>query len=78
MSNKINIKIKNERHHETKISVNYSDKIGDLKTSLNYDLKDRWRFEGEVLNNNKTIENYGIEEGDTITTSKYVPGGARD
>ena len=75
MNKQINIKIKNERHQETKIFVNNNDKIGDLKARLGFDPRDRWRFEGEVLKNENTIGYYGFDEGDTITTSKYVPGG---
>lgn len=56
------------------ITITLSDLVGNKKRELGQE-KGVWKFDGEVLKNNKTFESYGIDTNDVITTSIYTEGG---
>jgi hypothetical protein len=68
------IKIKNPTGKEKSLIVNSSDLIS--KAKINAGLQGYiWKFNGEVLKDEKTIDYYGIEDDDTIISNIPVPGG---
>ena len=70
-----NIKIKNPKGKEKIISVKSTDSIGNAKSYAGY-VGYIWKFNGEVLKDEKTIEYYGIEEDDVIILNSPQPGGS--
>lgn len=75
MNNSFNIKLKNQRHKETIITVSPNDTIGQLKAKVGADPDDIWKLDGEALKNDKTISFYNIEKDDVIGTNPKHPGG---
>jgi len=69
-----NIKIKDAKGKVKLVRVNSDNLIGSVKanSSCNGYI---WKFNGEVLKDDKTIEYYGIEEDDTIISNIPQPGG---
>jgi hypothetical protein len=68
------IKIKNPTGKEKSLIVNSSDLIS--KAKINAGLQGYiWKFNGEVLKDEKTIDYYRIEDDDTIISNIPVPGG---
>jgi hypothetical protein len=68
------IKIKNPSGKEKNLIVNPSDLIS--KAKINAGLQGYiWKFNGEVLKDEKTIDYYRIEDDDTIISNIPVPGG---
>jgi hypothetical protein len=75
------IYIKNLSGRSTQITVNESDTISKGKqiyqsASNSSNADPQWKFDGIVLNNNKTFKDYGIEEDDNITSNDRSQGGA--
>jgi hypothetical protein len=72
--NSFNIKIKDAKGKVKLVRVNSDNLIGSVKanSSCNGYI---WKFNGEVLKDDKTIEYYGIEEDDTIISNIPQPGG---
>lgn len=68
------IKIKNPKGKEKTIYVKSNDSIGNAKSNAGY-VGYIWKFNGEVLKDEKTIEYYGIEEEDVIILNSPQPGG---
>jgi len=56
------------------ITVNPSDLIGDKKRELGQ-LDLMWKFNGEILKNDKTFQFYEIENGDRIISDRKCKGG---
>lgn len=72
--NGIKLKIKNPTGREKILYVNSSDSISRAK--INAGLQGFiWKFNGEVLKDDKTIEYYGLETDDVIISNVPVPGG---
>jgi hypothetical protein len=68
------IKIKNPTGKEKSLIVNSSDLIS--KAKINAGLQGYiWKFNGEVLKDEKTIDYYRIEDDDTIISNIPVVGG---
>ena len=68
------IKVKNPSGKEKTLVVSPSDLIS--KAKINAGLQGFiWKFNGEVLKDEKTIDYYGIEDDDTIVSNVPVPGG---
>lgn len=73
--------IRNLIGRSIQIIVNGSDTIATgklkyqktLKINNNIDLQ--WKIDGKVLNNNKTFDDYLIEEDDNITSNDRSEGG---
>ena len=72
-----NIKISNGKGNVQNIKVSNSDTIGQVKSAAHYTPIESWKFKtnGEILSNDKTIEYYGIEPDDCIVASKNQIGG---
>jgi len=72
--NPFNIKIKDAKGKVKLVRVNSDNLIGSVKanSSCNGYI---WKFNGEVLKDDKTIEYYGIEEDDTIISNIPQIGG---
>lgn len=69
-----NVKIKNPKGKEKTLRVNSTDSISSAK--LNAGLSGHiWKFNGETLKDDKTIEYYGLEEDDVIISNVPAPGG---
>lgn len=72
--NNIKLKIKNPTGKEKILYVNSTDLISRAK--INAGLPGYiWKFNGEVLKDDKTIEYYGLETDDVIVSNVPVPGG---
>ena len=56
------------------ISVSPSGLVGDKKKELGQE-NAIWKFDGQVLKNDKTFSYYDIEAGDSIITSIQHQGG---
>lgn len=56
------------------ITVNPSGLIGDKKRELGQP-NAIWKFDGEVLKNDKTFQFYEIQSGDSIITNSQHQGG---
>jgi hypothetical protein len=69
-----NIKIKNPRGKEKILNVNSNDQISAAKSKAGY-TGYIFKFNGEVLKDDKTIEYYGIEEDDVIILNTPQIGG---
>ena len=74
------IYIKNLAGRSIPIIVNGSDKISKGKqvyqaASKSNNADPQWKFDGIVLNNNKTFNDYRIEEDDNITSNDRSEGG---
>ena len=72
--NSFNIKIKNPKGREKILKVNSNDTISTAKANAGY-AGYIFKFNGEVLKDDKTIEYYGIEEDDVIILHTPQIGG---
>ena len=64
----VNIFLVDRRGNRRQLNINLSDKIGNKKKELNQS-NAIWKCHGEVLRDDKTYENYGIEENEIILTN---------
>ena len=64
----VNIFLVDRRGNRRQLNINLSDKIGNKKKELNQS-NAIWKCNGEVLRDDKTYENYGIEENEIILTN---------
>ena len=71
----LKIKIKNSGK-ETIISVYPNMTIEDAKKLFFGGIRTRLLYDGEILHNDKTFSDYGIEDGDTISNCGVPRGGA--
>ena len=76
------IYIKNLSGKSTAIYVNGSDTIAQgklkYKQASNTNNSDpQWKIDGQVLNNNKTFDDYSINEDDNITSNDRSQGGKK-
>ena len=70
----INIYICNLAGRKTSLYVNLNDTISEVKKK--YGQGDpQFKYDGNVLNNNKKIRDYGIEDGDVIGANQRSMGG---
>ena len=72
-----NIKISDGKGQIKNLQVKNSDTIRSAKTATGYIPTNswKWKFDGRVLNNDKTIGYYNLEEDDVILVSKNQIGG---
>ena len=72
-----NIKISNGKGKIQNLSVKKTDTISIAKTAAGYtpNTNYKWKFDGQVLKDEKTIESYDIEEDDIILVSNNQIGG---
>jgi hypothetical protein len=70
----MNIKITDTKGNPKLITVNPSDFIIDKKRELG-EQNAIWKFEGEVLKNDRTFQSYDIQNGDNIVTNSFHQGG---
>ena len=68
------VKIQNPNGKGKSLKVNTSDKISTAKINAGQ-VGYVWKFNGEVIKDDKTIEYYGIEEDDCIISNTPAPGG---
>ena len=76
----ISIYIKSLEGRSIKINVGLNETIGEgkrkYKVATNSSNADpQWKFDGVVLQNNKTFDYYGIEDDDNITSNDRSQGG---
>ena len=76
----ITIRIKDLEEHIISITVSSSDTIENGKrkycTAKNRSFNDyQWKFGGRVLHNEKTFNDYEIEDGDMIGSNDRSEGG---
>lgn len=72
----IKIKVKTPKGKEKVVIVNSTDTIGTAKIKSGYSGY-IWKFDGEILKDDKTIEYYQLEEDDTIIINTPQPGGKK-
>ncbi len=72
-----NIKISNGKGNITNLKVTKNDTISQAKSAAQHTPTNawKWKFNGFVLNDEKTIGFYEIEEDDVILISKNQIGG---
>ena len=72
-----NIKISDGKGKIQNLKVNNSDTISSAKTAAGHTPTNSWKWkcEGQILNDGKTIEFYNIEQDDVIIASKNQIGG---
>lgn len=72
-----NIKISTGKGKFQNLKVNKTDTISAAKIAAGYNPPKnyKWKSNGQVLNDNNTIEFYDIEEDDMIIVSKNQIGG---
>ena len=72
-----NIKISNGKGKIQNLSVKKTDTISAAKIASGYNPPKnfKWKSDGQVLNDDKTFDFYGIEEDDVIIVSKNQIGG---
>ena len=72
-----NIKISNGKGKIQNLSVKKTDTISIAKTAAGYTptANYKWKCDGQVLKDEKTIESYDIEEDDIILVSNNQIGG---
>ena len=72
-----NIKISNGKGNVTNLKVTKNDTISTAKSAAGYTPTKNWKWKsnGSVLNDEKTIGFYEIEEDDVIIVSRNQPGG---
>ena len=72
-----NIKISDGKGQIRNLKVNNSDTIGSAKTAAGYTPTNswKWKIDGGVLSDDKTIGDYNLEEDDVIVVSKNQLGG---
>ena len=72
----LNIKIKKEERNVTKtICVNPNMTIRDAKKLLIGDISTHLKYNYQILYNDKTFSDYGIEDGDTVFSLHFYDGG---
>ena len=70
----INIIIKNISGRETNLYVKTDNTI-EYGKSLYGTTDPQWKFMAKILQNNKTFADYGVEDGDVITSNDRSEGG---
>jgi hypothetical protein len=73
----MNIQITNTKGIPRMVTVNPLGLIGDKKRELG-EPNSIWKFDGEVLKNEKTFQSYDIQNGDNIITNSEHLGGIND
>ena len=76
---KMRINIINNKRQTSSIEVHPSDKIGYVKklyANLNHspDHHLKWIYNGELLNDSKNFEFYGVEDDDSIVSNEILLG----
>jgi len=71
----IQITVKDMKGNEKMLSIKDSDTIAQGKSKLNHEPGRVWKYEGNILDNNKTFKDYEIENGETIIATNKVIGG---
>jgi len=70
----VNIKIIDPKGNFRPIRISLSQTVLSKKKELN--IPDAfWKFEGEILKDERTFDSYGIEENDVIGTNTLNQGG---
>lgn len=71
----IEIQIQNRSGNTNKIKLNENITVEEAK-KINGESKNVvWKFDGQVMNNSKTLSYYGIEDGDIIISVYNIVGG---
>lgn len=70
----ITIIISNLEGRKTRLTVSKKEKIKEGKRLFGQG-DPQWKYDGETLNNEKTFEDYGIENDDVITSNERSRGG---
>lgn len=70
----INVFLVDRKGDSRPISICLSDTIGNTKNVLK-ETNAIWKFDGEVLKNERTFQSYDIEKNDKITTNSFHQGG---
>ena len=73
----IRVTVKNIRREEFILTILEACTINEGKRKLGL-TEDVWKFDGMVLNGNKTFKDYDIEDGDVIISNKMMCGGNSD
>ena len=68
----LNIKVRDTHDFGTTICVNPNMTIGDAKKLFFGDITRHLLYDGEILYNDKTFSDYGIEDGDTILRIRFM------
>ena len=71
----IRISVKDMKGNETPLSILNNKKINDGKIQLGHDINRVWKYDGNVLDGNKTFSFYEVENGETIIATDKVVGG---
>lgn len=61
--------------NEKMLTITESNTIAEGKSKLGHELGRVWKYEGNILDNNKKFKDYEIEDGETIIATNKVIGG---
>lgn len=75
MSTPIHITVKDMKGNEKMLTITESNTIAEGKSKLGHELGRVWKYEGNILDNNKKFKDYEIEDGETIIATNKVIGG---
>lgn len=70
----VNIFVMDRRGNKIPKTICLSEKIGKVKADLN-EAGAKWKFDGELLKDERTFISYSIEKDDVITTNSFHVGG---
>lgn len=71
----ISISVKDMKGIETPLRIDKNQTINEGKRMLGHDTNRVWKFDGNVLEGNKTFLFYEVDNGETIIATDKVVGG---
>jgi hypothetical protein len=71
----IRISVKDMKGIETPLNILNSKTINEGKIMIGHDVNRVWKFDGTILEGNKTFLFYDVDNGETIIATDKVVGG---
>lgn len=71
----IRISVKDMKGIETPLNILNNKTINEGKIILGHDINRVWKYDGNILDGNKTFLYYEVENGETIIATDKVVGG---
>jgi hypothetical protein len=71
----IRISVKDMKGIETPLNILNNKTINEGKIMIGHDINRVWKFDGTILEGNKTFLYYEVDNGETIIATDKVVGG---
>jgi hypothetical protein len=71
----IRISVKDMKGIETPLNILNSKTINEGKIMIGHDVNRVWKYDGNILEGNKTFLFYDVDNGETIIATDKVVGG---